>query len=135
MTTRQDTERRPAADLGEGVRAADHVRNLETLARRLPGLAGRIEGRALDGRAAVRATTPDRLPIAGELGRGLFALTGFGSRGFSLAPLMGEHVAALALGAPSPLPAALAALVDPRRFAHRAAARGGSGAGAKLAPP
>jgi len=33
-------------------------------------------------------------------------------------------VAALALGAPSPLPAPLAALVDPNRFARRAARRG-----------
>ena len=65
------------------------------------------------GRASVRAATPDRLPIAGAIAPGLVApglyvLGGLGSRGFTLAPLLGEHVAALALGAPSPLPAALA---------------------------
>ncbi|MDB5446407.1 MAG: hypothetical protein JWQ97_1724, partial [Phenylobacterium sp.] len=104
------------------MREADHARNLATLADRLPGLAARLEGRALQGRAAVRATTPDRLPVAGEAD-GLFLLSGFGSRGFSLAPLLAEHVAALALSAPSPLPRPLAALVEPGRFARRAAAR------------
>jgi tRNA 5-methylaminomethyl-2-thiouridine biosynthesis bifunctional protein len=111
-------------DLGTDVREADHARNLATVAAVLPELAGRLAGASLGGRAAIRATTPDRLPIAGALAEGLFALTGFGSRGFSLAPLLAEHVAALALGAPSPLPADLAALVEPGRFAQRAARRG-----------
>lgn len=108
------------------VRPADHVRNLEGLGQALPGLAARLTQAPLRGRAGVRATTPDRLPLAGPLAGapGLYALTGFGSRGFSLAPLLAEHVAALALGAPSPLPAPLAALVDPDRFRARAARRG-----------
>jgi tRNA 5-methylaminomethyl-2-thiouridine biosynthesis bifunctional protein len=55
---------------------------------------------------------------------GLFILTGLGSRGFTLAPLLADHVAALALGRPSPLPAAIAALLDPGRFAARARRRG-----------
>ena len=70
----------------------------------------------------MRAVTGDRLPVVGEAD-GLLLLAGFGSRGFSLAPWLAEHVAALALGAPSPLPAGLAALVEPGRFAWRAAAR------------
>lgn len=106
------------------VREADHQRNLATLAAALPGLAARLPTDALAGRAAIRAVTPDRLPIAGELAPGLFALTGFGSRGFSLAPLLAEHVAALALDAPSPIGSAHAALVAPDRFARRAARRG-----------
>ena len=105
------------------VREADHARNMQTLAGRLPGLASRLAKRALAGRAAVRATTADRLPVAGAA-EGLHVLTGFGSRGFSFAPLLGEHLAALAVGAPSPLPSPLAALVDPGRFARRAATRG-----------
>jgi tRNA 5-methylaminomethyl-2-thiouridine biosynthesis bifunctional protein len=76
----------------------------------------------LGGRASLRATTVDRLPVAGAAD-GLFLLTGFGSRGFSLAPLLAEHVAALAMGAPIPLPADQAELVDPGRFARRAARR------------
>jgi len=107
------------------VRVADHDRNLAALTKALPALAGRLEGMALEGRVSVRATTPDRLPLAGPVAGapGLFALTGFGSRGFSLAPLLAEHVAALALGAPSPLPSPLTALVDPDRFRARAARR------------
>jgi len=101
-------------DLGTEVREADHARNLATLAGRLPALAARLAGRPLQGRAGVRATTPDRLPLAGRQGD-LLVLTGLGSRGFSLAPLLGEHVAALAIGAPSPLPTSLARLVDPAR--------------------
>ncbi|MDB5444202.1 MAG: hypothetical protein JWP73_2578, partial [Phenylobacterium sp.] len=111
------------------LRAADHARNLATLAEALPALAGRLAGQPLDGRAAIRATTPDRLPIAGRAPGaedGLFWLTGFGSRGFSLGPLLAEHVAALALGAPSPLAADLAELVAPDRFSRRAARRGRS---------
>jgi tRNA 5-methylaminomethyl-2-thiouridine biosynthesis bifunctional protein len=66
-------------------------------------------------------------PIAGETDQaGVYVLTGFGSRGFSLAPLLAEHVAALALGAPSPISVAAADLVTPGRFARRAARRGRS---------
>ena len=111
-------------DEGLEVRDADHARNLATLAAAFPALAAELSGRPLQGRAAIRATTPDRLPIAGPVDDGCFVLTGFGSRGFSLAPLLAEHVAALAMGAPGPLPADQAELVDPRRFARRAARRG-----------
>lgn len=107
-------------DRGEtatGTDPASTARNLETLGARLPRLAARVaESGRLHNRAAVRATTPDRLPLAGALAPGLFALTGLGSRGFCVAPLLAEHVAALALEAPSPLPAALAARVEPKRF-------------------
>lgn len=97
--------------------AASTARNLQTLAARLPALAERVAAAGeVHSRAAVRATTPDRLPLAGELAPGMFALTGLGSRGFCVAPLLAEHVAALAAGAQSPLPAGLAARVDPKRF-------------------
>jgi tRNA 5-methylaminomethyl-2-thiouridine biosynthesis bifunctional protein len=111
-------------DASSEIREADHHRNLEILGRALPGLAARLGQAPLAGRASVRAVTPDRLPIAGATGReGLFVLTGFGSRGFSLAPLLGEHVASLALSAPSPISRAAAELIDPGRFARRAARR------------
>lgn len=110
-------------DAGIDVRDDDHRRNLATLGAALPVFAARLAGRPLQGRASVRAVSPDRLPIAGEIAPGLYALTGFGSRGFSLAPLLAEHVAALALGAPSPIGRAQAELVAPDRFARRAARR------------
>lgn len=106
-------------EVGTESRPADSDRNLAALAARLPGLAGRIEAAGpASARAAVRATTPDRLPVAGPVPgrRGLFVLGGLGSRGFCAAPLLAEHVAALALDAPSPLPVDLAARVDPARW-------------------
>ncbi len=113
-------------DVGCDVREADHLRNRQTLAAALPALAARLEGAELSGRASVRAVTPDRLPLAGATALpGVYALTGFGSRGFSLAPLLAEHVAALALEAPSPVTDGAARLVAPDRFARRAARRAG----------
>lgn len=96
------------------------ARNLATVAARLPALAARIAaaGPARSG-VAVRATTPDRLPLAGAVpgAEGLFILGGLGSRGFCAAPVLAEHVAALATGAPSPLMAESSGRVDPLRFA------------------
>ncbi len=113
------------ADLGVEVRPADTRRNLETLASRLPRLAAAVAPEALRSRAATRATTRDRLPVAGALADrpGLFVVGGLGSRGFCLAPLLGEHVAALIAGAPSPLPAAIADRITPSRAALAPAAR------------
>lgn len=94
------------------------ARNLATVAARLPVLAARIAGAgSTRARTAVRATTPDRLPLAGAVPgtEGLFVLGGLGSRGFCVAPLLAEHIAALATGAPSPLPAGLARRIDPDR--------------------
>jgi tRNA 5-methylaminomethyl-2-thiouridine biosynthesis bifunctional protein len=108
---------------------ADHDRNRALLSATLPGLAARLPVSGVEGRAAVRATTPDHLPIAGAApgaSGGLFVLGGLGSRGFCTAPLMAEQVVALALDLPSPLPADLAAAVEPGRFEARAARRASS---------
>lgn len=104
-------------DAASEPRAEDDQRNLELLARGRPGLAAALAGRTLTGRAAVRAATPDRLPLCGEIGPQLFVLGGLGSRGFSFAPLLAEHLAATLAGAPSPLPREASALVAPARFA------------------
>lgn len=111
-------------DADPGVRTADQDRNLAMLGAALPKLAARARAAPLTAWAGVRATTPDFLPVAGEAGEGLHVLCGLGSRGYTLAPLLAEHVAAKAFGAPSPLPADLAALVAPGRFAERARRRG-----------
>jgi tRNA 5-methylaminomethyl-2-thiouridine biosynthesis bifunctional protein len=108
-------------------RPDDHRRNLAALAVVLPELAARLGAGPFAAHVGVRATTVDYLPVAGaapDAPAGLFVLTGLGSRGFTLAPLLAEHIAALALGAPSPLPRPLADLVDPARFARRARRRG-----------
>jgi tRNA 5-methylaminomethyl-2-thiouridine biosynthesis bifunctional protein len=107
-------------------RAVDDAANLQAVARVLPDLAGRLAARPLSAWAAIRATTGDFLPLAGAVpgAAGLFVLSGLGSRGFCLAPLLAEYIAALALAAPSPLPFTLADLVAPARFAERARRRG-----------
>lgn len=110
-------------DKGEATseaRPEDDRRNLAALARVRPALAERLAGSALTGRAGVRATTPDRLPLCGEIAPGLYVLGGLGSRGFTFAPLLGEHLAAMITGAASPLPGDLAATLSPVRFAARA---------------
>jgi tRNA 5-methylaminomethyl-2-thiouridine biosynthesis bifunctional protein len=103
-------------DTATDVRPEDHARNLETLRKGLPDLAARLDGVAFEGRAAVRATTSDRLPLASVGDEGLLVLAGLGSRGFCLAPLLAEHLVARMLGRPSPLPRQLSQLVEPRRF-------------------
>ncbi len=107
-------------ETGGGPSEEAGARNLATVAARLPQLAARIDAAGpSQARTAIRATTPDRLPLAGTVpgAEGLFVLGGLGSRGFCVAPLLAEHVAALATGAPSPLPTDLAARVDPLRNA------------------
>ncbi|MDE2357081.1 MAG: tRNA (5-methylaminomethyl-2-thiouridine)(34)-methyltransferase MnmD [Alphaproteobacteria bacterium] len=120
----------PACDL----RPADRARNLDALAARFPDLARRLATSPLTSWAATRAASPDYLPLAGEAAPGLFVLVGLGGRGFTLAPLLAEHLAATLLGAPSPLPRDLAALVEPTRFARRAARHLDRRSGAREAP-
>jgi len=108
-------------DIGVEIRAADTDRNLAGVAAVLPRLARQLAAAAPRGWAAIRATTTDYLPLAGAWSEGLFVLTGLGSRGFTLAPLLAEHMAAEIMATPSPLPRALAELVAPGRFAARAA--------------
>ena len=95
---------------------ADHSRNLATLAEGLPELAQHASGLPLQGRAALRATTPDRMPAAGAVDSGLYVLGGLGSRGFTTAPILAEHVTALLTLSPSPLPRQSLPLVEPRRL-------------------
>lgn len=119
-------------------READHRFNLDRFAR-LTGLPV-PEPSACEGRVGWRLGSDDRLPIAGALPlaepglpasrllqarvwprhAGLFVLTALGSRGLTLAPLLGELVAAQALGLPWPLEQDLADAVDPVRWAVRA---------------
>jgi tRNA 5-methylaminomethyl-2-thiouridine biosynthesis bifunctional protein len=107
-------------DGGDDVRPGDNGRNLALLGQLRPALAAALVGTPIEARAGVRAVTPDFLPLAGALDMDdLFVLSGLGSRGFCAAPLLAEHVAAIALGAASPLPRALAAIVDPARFEAR----------------
>jgi tRNA 5-methylaminomethyl-2-thiouridine biosynthesis bifunctional protein len=125
---RDDTDSRP--------RETDHLRNIAAVAETFPNLAADLGARRLEAWTGIRATTRDYLPLAGPApdAPGLFVLGGLGSRGFTLAPLLAEHLAALVLSAPSPLPRPLADLVDPARFERRARRRGRPSAPGSEAP-
>lgn len=123
------------------LRPADHLHNIERL-RRLTGLVPPGDTATWLGRVGWRLQTDDRLPIAGPVPllsmpsgqrldqarllpreRGLFVLTALGARGLTLAPLLGQLVAAQATGTPWPLEQDLVDAVDPGRWAVRAARR------------
>ena len=102
------------------------------------------------GWVGLRATTPDRLPLAGalpdhaayledyrdiHLGQhwniypnaryhgGLHVLSGLGARGYQFAPLLAELLADQLAGTPLPLPADLVAALHPARFLVRSLKR------------
>ncbi|MEG2314393.1 FAD-dependent 5-carboxymethylaminomethyl-2-thiouridine(34) oxidoreductase MnmC, partial [Brevundimonas sp.] len=95
------------------------TRNRDTLHATLPERLKQVEQGTAQRRVAVRATTPDRLPVCGMLQDGLHILGGMGSRGFSASPLLAENLAATLCGTPSPLPADWAARLSPERFTTR----------------
>ena len=96
-------------------RAEDDAANLTSLAESRPGFAGTLSG-AMSHRAAVRVSTPDHWPMCGEIGLGMLALTGLGGRGFTLAPLLAESLAASLAGSPDPLERRLKRRLDPGRY-------------------
>lgn len=122
-----------AADGEPRVTDAARAHNLAVLARLRPDIAPGD----LVSRAAIRATTQDRMPFAGSppqkekapdgtpapSGR-LRLVGGLGSRGFLWAPLLAEIVASDAFGEPSPVEKSIAECLDPGRFHVRALKRG-----------
>ena len=107
-------------DASSQPRPQEDARNWADLRKGRPTLAATLEGAPTAARASLRAMSPDHRPLAGAVpgAPGLYVLSGLGGRGFSLAPLLAEAVAAKALGAPSPLPRNLDRRVDPARFAR-----------------
>ncbi|MEQ1781765.1 MAG: tRNA (5-methylaminomethyl-2-thiouridine)(34)-methyltransferase MnmD [Hyphomonadaceae bacterium] len=121
------------------VSAEATAHNLDVLARLRPDAAPG----EMSSRAAIRATTQDRLPFAGRplhmrsanekapdgtpapSGRNRL-IGGLGSRGFLWAPLLAELVASEALGDPLPVETSVADCLDPGRFVARAMRRGNS---------
>lgn len=94
------------------VRQSDHAFNLG----KLRGVLGDLPCQnQLQGRAGVRAQTPDYKPLVGEVATGVYALCAMGSKGFSLAPFCAEILASRILGAPCPASSQMVAAFDPRR--------------------
>ena len=130
---------------------AEHLANLEMLEEISGDLheklqADRLPLQQLQGRVAMRCTSPDYLPIIGPLADapafaetyaalskdarqvpgspcpwldGLYVNTAHGSRGVITTPLAGELLAAWLDGEPLPLPRAIAEACHPNRFLLR----------------
>ncbi|MEO1042287.1 MAG: tRNA (5-methylaminomethyl-2-thiouridine)(34)-methyltransferase MnmD [Pseudomonadota bacterium] len=134
----------------EGGAVTASPENTDTNRQAAHALLGQDPGSSISSRVALRATTPDRHPIAGPLydreaaiagyrglSKGLqtdyppapyqdslYALTGLGSRGLVTAPILGAHLAAMIVGGVSPLTSDIAAMVHPGRFLVRDLKRG-----------
>lgn len=108
-------------DLDTAPRAASDLANLARLESILPGAAATIDGTRLEGRAALRATLPDRLPLLGAVDgqAGLYVAAGYASRGVVWAGLLGEALASGMTGEPLPLERDLMAAIAPGRWGLR----------------
>ncbi|MBW5799323.1 bifunctional tRNA (5-methylaminomethyl-2-thiouridine)(34)-methyltransferase MnmD/FAD-dependent 5-carboxymethylaminomethyl-2-thiouridine(34) oxidoreductase MnmC [Halomonas elongata] len=138
---------------------ADHRANRDELTRTLPGYAAALEGSgapldtaAFDGRAAVRAASPDKTPyagpvpdaaawrqayallakdatripdLAGQHHPGLWISAAHGSRGLASAPLCAEVIASRICDEPMPLEVPLVDHLHPGRRLIRELIRGG----------
>ena len=132
--------------------AAEHHGNLQRLHQILPHVdPASIDVAALAGRVGYRASTPDRLPVAGPVPdidafrdvyaglqrnarlpidrigpyrEGLHVSAGHGSRGLTSAPLCAEAIAAAIAGEPSPLSRRLQRTLSPARFLVRRIIKG-----------
>jgi tRNA 5-methylaminomethyl-2-thiouridine biosynthesis bifunctional protein len=107
------------ANVYANVHAENIARLPDTLQNRLPHAPDHWQNH-WGGRQSVRATTPDRQPMAGALGKELYILGGLGSRGMVTAPILAEALAADICGEASPLDTAMRRAVDPFRFSRRA---------------
>ena len=92
-----------------------HNRNL--LPPALQQLFGHLD--SAGGRISQRASTPDRNPVMGRLDDGIYLLGAVGARGFTLAPLLGEYLAAEIAAMPNCLSHHMQATLDPFRFRLR----------------
>lgn len=104
-----------------GVRDGEHKENRQRLAAIAPSLEAQMAKDGLQGRASLRATTPDRLPIVGRFADGLWVSTGHGARGLTWSAWLAEFLASQIEKTPSPLPRDLADGLCPQRFDERAA--------------
>ncbi|HEY5899443.1 MAG TPA: bifunctional tRNA (5-methylaminomethyl-2-thiouridine)(34)-methyltransferase MnmD/FAD-dependent 5-carboxymethylaminomethyl-2-thiouridine(34) oxidoreductase MnmC [Burkholderiales bacterium] len=108
-------------DPDPALREDSHAGNLERL-KAVLGIDVRTE--KPEGRVGFRSVAPDRLPIAGKLGDGVYGAFAYGSRGLIWATLAAELIASELNGEPLPIEAQLVESVSPSRFKRRAEARG-----------
>jgi len=108
-----DEDPSPRAESDEG--------NLERLERIL---ATKVQIAKFENRVGFRSVTPDRLPIVGKVGEGVYGAFAYGSRGLIWAALAAELIASELEGEPLPIEGKLADALSPQRFARRAGSRG-----------
>lgn len=133
-------------DTNTTLRSSEQQHNLQLLADIAPQLLDEWKDADLQGRAALRCTTPDHLPMAGALPdresflrdyaalrsnaksviatpgtyvEGLWILAGFGGRGLCYIPLAAELLASQLLQQPAPLPRNIQMALAPARFVIR----------------
>ena len=99
-------------------RAASDRANLARLDSILPGAGAQLGVAAVSGRASLRATLPDRLPIVGAVDgqAGLFVAAGYASRGVVWAGVLGDALADLMTGQPVALDQEVMRAIAPGRF-------------------
>lgn len=70
--------------------------------------------------ARFRVGSKDRIPMAGKLNshENIYVMGALGSRGFSLAPLLGEFISSMIHDIPSPISTGIALSLDPNRFTN-----------------
>ncbi|WP_211435329.1 FAD-dependent 5-carboxymethylaminomethyl-2-thiouridine(34) oxidoreductase MnmC [Chitinasiproducens palmae] len=122
---------------------ADHLGNLSRAAGLSPAFGALAADDIAGGRAGVRSTVSDHLPMIGQIADlhaarraaerlqgarladiprcpGLYGAYAFGSRGLLWSVLAAEAIVALLDGSPAPVEAPLLDAIDPARFAVRA---------------
>jgi len=102
-------------------RAESDEANLERLKNILSSLS---TPPVAESRVGFRSVTPDRLPVVGKLGEGVYGAFAYGSRGLIWAALAAELIASELEGEPLPIEGKLADALSPQRFARRAGSRG-----------
>ncbi len=101
------------------IRLDDHQHNLELLTTVSPALAQALPPiNQWQGRASIRAQSPDYLPFIGKVPDmpNVWTLSGLGSKGFSFAPLASEFICAQLLGEVWPITQQVAQTISPTRF-------------------
>ena len=101
------------------IRTVDHQHNLGLLSAVSPALAHALPPlHYWQGRASIRAQSPDYLPFIGQVPNmpNVWTLSGLGSKGFSVAPLGSEFICAQLLGEVWPITQQVAQTISPARF-------------------
>ena len=101
-------------DISGTVTEKNHAENIQHARDALPSW--HVED-PVYGRTSLRATTPDRLPYAGQGAEGLYVSIGHGSRGMVSAPLAAEVIASEIAGETIPLNRELRRAIHPLRRA------------------